>query len=226
MAGFFSNLGKLFTGTPAKHERVSTLLPEQQGLYNQLLNAGMSGGGAFGNAANYYRNLLSDNSADYQAFAAPQMRQFREDIIPGIAEQFAGMGSGALSSSGFRNASVNAGTDLAERLGAIRANLRQAGAQGLQNIGQLGLQNFSQDVMTDPGSPGLLGNLSPAIGNILGSFGGPIGTAIGGMGSNWLKNSFGSDTVGKKTSPYQNSVPIGIQPRANQGLQLPGFLQR
>lgn len=206
--GWFSNL---FSGTPEKHKRVSTLLPEQQGLYQQLQNsaAGKGAGGAFGTAADYYRNLLSDDSADFNAFAAPQLRQYHQDIVPGLSEQFAGMGAGGLSSSGFRNAQVQGATDLAERLGSIRANLRQAGAQGLQNIGQMGLQNFSQDVVTEPGSEGLLAGLAPAIGTALGSFAGPLGAAAGGMAGSWLKNSFGGNKVGANSSPYGNSSSLG-----------------
>lgn len=194
----------LLTGTPEVRENVSTLRPEQEPLYNQLTQAGQQrgAGGAFGDSADYYRNLLSDDSADFNSFAAPQMRQFNEDIIPGLAEQFAGMGSGGLSSSGFRNAAVGAGTDLSERLGAIRAQLRQQGAQGLQNIGQMGLQNFSQNMVTQPGTEGIL---APALGAIGTAVGGPALGALGSAGGNWLKNSFGQDKVGKNTSPYGNA---------------------
>lgn len=161
-----------FFGTPEEHERISTLLPEQQKLFDQLQGAGMGqgAGGAFGDSADYYRNLLSDNPADMQAFAAPEMRRFNEEIIPGLSEQFAGMGSGGLSSSGFRNAAVNAGTDLSERLGAMRAQLRSQGAQGLQGIGQAGLGNYSQDVMTQAGSPGFLAQAAPSIGKAATSY--------------------------------------------------------
>lgn len=170
LRGINRQMGKFWMGTPEKHKRVSTLLPEQQDLYEQLQAAGMGqgAGGAFGDSADYYRNLLSNNPEDMNAFAAPEMRRFNEDIIPGLAEQFAGMGSGGLSSSGFRNAAVNAGADLSERLGAMRAQLRQQGASGLQNIGQLGLGNYSQDVMTQAGTPGFLGAVSQGAGNAVG----------------------------------------------------------
>lgn len=158
MAGLFKSIGNFLTGTPAKYENVSTLRPEQEGLYNQSVDAakGRGAGGAFGEAADYYRNNLSDNPADFNAFAAPQLRQYNEDIIPGISEQFAGMGAGGLSSSGFRNAQVQGATDLSERLGAIRAGLRQQSAAGLQNIGQVGLGNYSQNMETTPASQGFL----------------------------------------------------------------------
>lgn len=224
MPGFFKSLGNLFGGTPEKRENVSTLRPEQEGLYRQLVNAGIGqgAGGAFGSSADYYRNLLGDNSADFQAFAAPQLRQYSQDIVPGLAEQFAqgGGGQGSFSSSGFRNAQIQGATDLAERLGAIRANLRQAGASGLQNIGQLGLQPYSQNMVTQQGSPGLLSNLAPAIGTGLGAaFGGPAGAGFGGglgsMAGNWLKNTFGGSNVGKNTSGYQTGNNIAASPQFN-----------
>lgn len=232
---FRNGASDMLFGTPETRENVSTLRPEQEALYEQLVNAGKErgAGGAFGQSADYYRDLLSDNSADYNAFAAPAMRQYNQDIMPGISEQFAGMGSGGLSSSGFRNAQVQGGVDLAERLGALRANLRQSGAQGLQNIGSQGLQSFSQNMVTEPGTQGLLGSLAPAIGTGIGAaVGGPMGAAVGGS----LGSSFGSSSgsgkwfggqgnkVGANSSPY-GGMPRASPVQANAGLQLPNFLQ-
>lgn len=204
---FRSAAGNFLMGTPEKRENVSLLRPEQEPLYQQLVNAGIGSGagGAFGGAADYYRNLLSDNGADYQAFAAPMLRQYNQDIVPNISEQFAGMGSGGLSSSGFRNAQLQGATDLAERLGALRASLRQSGAQGLQNIGQLGLQGYSQNMVTQPGSPGFLSSVAPAVGGAIGTaIGGPVGGFIGSGIGNAAGNWFGGqgNRVGAHTGPY------------------------
>ena len=237
MAGFFKSIGNFFTGTPERHENISTLRPEQEGLYNQSVNAGMNrgAGGAFGQAADYYRDQLSNENSDFNAFAAPQLRQYNQDIVPGLSEQFAGMGAGGLSSSGFRNAQVQGATDLSERLGAIRAQLRQQGAQGLQQIGQQGLQNFSQDRVTQPGSEGLLSQAAPIAGAALGFMGGGPGGALAGFqAGNWLKGGFGGggNNVSAKTGPYDNgggptaSAQIN-NPYAQQGggggFSLPSF---
>jgi|SRR6185312_3175699 len=217
-----------FTGTPEKRENVSTLRPEQEPLYQQAVNAGLGkgAGGAFGDSADYYRNLLSDDSADYNAFAAPALRQYNQDIVPGISEQFAGMGAGGLSSSGFRNAQNQGAVDLAERLGSIRANLRQSGAQGLQNIGQVGLQNYSQNMVTQPGSEGFLSSVAPAIGGAIGTaVGGPLGGAIGGMAGNWFGGR--GNKVGSNSSPYGAgaSGPSGLKASPGVGgLQAPNFI--
>jgi hypothetical protein len=174
---------QFLTGSDAERENVSTLRPEQEGGFNQLQNAaqGRGAGGAYGDAADYYRNLLSDNSADYQAFSNPMIRQYNEDIVPGLSEQFAGMGAGGLSSSGFRNAQVQGATDLSERLGALRAQLRQQGAQGLQGIGRESLGNFSQNMETKAGSEGLL----PSVFNAAGK---AVGKGVGNATGNWLTN--------------------------------------
>ena len=214
---FGKGIKRAINGTPAKQENVSTLRPEQEPLYNQLTQAGMGpgAGGAFGNAADYYRSNLSDNPADFNAFAAPQLRQYNQDIVPGISEQFAGMGAGGLSSSGFRNAQIQGATDLSERLGAIRAQLRQNSAQGLTNIGQMGLGNFSQPTITEQGTEGLLANVAPAIGTAAGAaIGGPIGAGIGNMSGNWFGGK--GNRVGSNTGPYTS---IGAQAAASPQLR-------
>lgn len=228
--GINKQMGKFWMGTPEERENVSTLRPEQEPLYNQAVNAGLGegAGGAFGDSADYYRSLLSDNSADMKAFSDPAMRQYFEDISPQISEQFAGMGSGGLSSSGFRNAQVQGGVDLAERLGQIRANLRQSGAQGLQNIGQVGLGNYSQNMVTKQGSPGFLSQVAPAVGTAIGTaVGGPAGGVLGNIAGNMFSNS--GNQSGANTSPYgQHNYASSPQvPRQQTAkLNMPQFMQR
>ena len=176
-----------FTGTPGSFEQRSRLRPNQEGLQQQLSRSAMNrgAGGAFGDAADYYRGLLSNDSEDFNAFANPELRRFREQTIPGLSEQFAGFGSGGLDSSGFRNAAVNAGTDLSERLGAIRAQLRQQAAQGLAGIGQQALGQFDENIYRER-TPGFLETAAPAIGAGLGMFGGPALGALGNQFGNWI----------------------------------------
>jgi hypothetical protein len=222
MANFWKSLGQFFTGSPEKHKNVSTLRPEQEGLYNQLTQAGQQrgAGGVFGEAADYYRDLMGNDSADFNAFAAPQLTQYNQDIVPGISEQFAGMGSGGLSSSGFRNAQIQGATDLSERLGAIRAQLRQQGAQGLQGIGQQGLQQYSQDRVAQPGSEGFLSQLAPAVGTGLGfAMGGPTGGLS--QASNWFSGGSGNK-VGANSSPYQGGGGPSASPQINNPYASPG----
>lgn len=206
-----------FSGTPEKRENVSTLRPEQEPLFQQGVNAGMGpgAGGAFGQAADYYRGNLSNNPEDFNAFAAPAMRQYNEQIVPGLSEQFAGMGSGGLSSSGFRNAQIQGATDLSERLGALRAQLRQNSAQGLQNIGQIGLGNYSQNMTTQPGTEGFLSQVAPLIGAAGGfALGGPAGAAAGYSAGSGLKTSLGPN---RNTSAYQGGNNMPASPQMRRG---------
>jgi len=187
--GFFDFL----SGTPERVEQYSNLDKRQKRNQNQYSRAVQKQGGAFGDVADYYRSNLSNDPADFQSYAAPEMRRFNEEIIPGLSEQFAGMGSGGLSSSGFRNAAVGAGTDLSERLGSIRAQLRQQSAQGLQNFAQGSLSPHQENVIR-PGTEGFMDKIGPALvsGGIGFMTGGPVGAAAG------AASSFG------KSSPYGN----------------------
>jgi hypothetical protein len=85
----------------------------------------------------YAQGLMDPNSEQYQSFAAPEQRQFQEQTMPHIAEQFAGVGG--LSSSGFQQAASQAGAGLAERLAALRSSMGMQGAQlGMQGAGLQG----------------------------------------------------------------------------------------
>jgi len=182
--GLWDSLTSFFTGSPTKYEMVPSLLKEQMPLLQQYLASlqGQGAGGAFGDVADYYRSLLSMDPEIMKQFSAPMQRQFQQETIPGLAEQFAGAGAGGLSSSGFRNAGVMAGTDLAERLGALRAQLAQQGAAGLAGLAQGGLNNFGQSVMTQQGSPGLLANVAQGIGQAIPAFASGM-TPFGGFNS-------------------------------------------
>jgi hypothetical protein len=199
-AGVGGLLGLFSGGSKEKKEKIrqqQLYSKEQLPLYQQLLasGAGPGAGGAFGESADYYRDLLSDDSHTANAMFQPELRRFNEEIVPGLAEQFAGMGSGGLSSSGFRNAAVNAGTDLSERLGAIRANLRQQAASGLSNIGSMGLGRFHENVRNTP-QAGFGQNLAEGVGQALPS----LASAYFSQPSGGQLTS--AQPVGAKTSPY------------------------
>jgi hypothetical protein len=217
LPGLDKKISGFFGGTPQRSEQRSTLGPEQQQLYQQLLAAGQGpgAGGAFGASADYYRDLLSNDSQTMAQLSAPELRKFNEQIIPGLSEQFAGMGSGALSSSGFRNAAVNAGTDLSERLGAIRANLRQQGAAGLAGIGQQGLGQYNENINYNP-QGGFADYIGPAIGAGLsaagGALGGPAGAIAGGALGNFANNAISSKG---QTGPYDNQNRMRLPPNVN-----------
>lgn len=195
--GVDKTVGNFFYGSPQQDYQQSILTPEQQRLQGQGIAAG---GQALQQAQGYYNDLFNPNGQNYNALSAPVMRQFNEEIVPGLAEQFAGMGAGNLSSSGFRNAAVGAGADLSERLGAIRAQLRQQGAAGLQGLYQQGLQPTSENIHRPQGQ-GFIDYASRALGTAAGSLLGPVGAAAGGEAAGWLSNSMKG-----KSGPYDANL--------------------
>ena len=164
-------------GRPERIEQISRLTPEQQQIQQQRQQAaqGRGAGGAFGEAADIFRDFGALDSETARQLEAPELRRFQQQTIPGLAEQFAGFGAGGgVGSSMFANAATQAGVDLSERLGAIRANLRGQAAQGLQSIGQGSLQQ-QQDTLVRPETFGFFGNLASGIAPGLGQ---GFGTAL------------------------------------------------
>lgn len=90
---------------------------------------------------NFLQRIMNPSPEATQEFEAPYMRQFNEQIVPGLAERFTSLG--AQDSSAFRQALGAAGADLMERLAALRGNL------GLQGS-SIGL-GYSQLPMTRQG---------------------------------------------------------------------------
>jgi hypothetical protein len=164
-------LSEYLFGMPEKRETYSLLNQGQQGLQNnQFAALNQRGvGGAYGGVADQYRSMMSGGEDD--SFINPLMQEYNQETIPGLAEQFAGMGSGGMSSSGFRNAGLRAGADLQERIGALRAQLRMQGAQGMQGLAQQAMQP-SQGFLMSPRVPGVLEQFS-------GAFGGAAAQGIG-----------------------------------------------
>lgn len=220
-----------FTGTKGKFQTVPTLNPRQQRTLGSLLGSleAPGGAGAYGQVADYYRDLLGPNSATANEMFAPEVRRFNEETIPGLAEQFAGMGAGNIHSSSFRNAGIRAGTDLAERLAAMRAQLRLQGAQGLAGLGAQGLGNYQENVYRER-TPGFIENVAPLLGQIPSAIAGSyFGNAGAGQVASALASqapragvTSSSPTAGS-TSPYGGGA---LNYGGQSGFRLPNFLER
>lgn len=175
-----SGIFNLLFGNKDQTRQLPTLNKSQMGgLENILSQLGMMGGqgGGYNQAQDFYKNILG---GDTSQFEAPYLQNFNQNIIPGIAERFAGYGpqSGALSSSGFGQALGAAGGQLQSQLAALRGQLQQNAAGSLTNqynqLANLGLGTRPFENAYQPGSTGL-------VGNALGGFSQGIGQA-GGMG--------------------------------------------
>lgn len=161
---------------PSGYDKIDALTPEQGSFLQQLMQMlggmGMQGGQA---GIQHYLDILSNKPGAFEAFEAPMKRQFNEQVMPGIAEQFAGVGG--LSSSAFPQQMAQAGKGLSENLASMRAGLQGQAAQGLmgglQGLGGLGLGTKAF---------GFAPKQSGMFGNLFGGMGGGLGQGMGMMG--------------------------------------------
>ena len=93
-------------------------------------------------ATSYLQNILSQDPEMMKQFEAPYMRQFNEQILPDIANRYAG--AGAVSSGGFKQAMAHAATDLQERLAGLRTGAGLQAAQAALPYAQMPLQRQQQ----------------------------------------------------------------------------------
>lgn len=167
ISNIFSGLKDFLVGPKGKFEQISSLDPAQQQQLQQLLGRidpslfSIQQQPSYQAGQSYLQSLLG---GDISQFAAPYMRQFKEQTVPGLAEQFAGLGG--LSSSGFQQALGGAASGLQENLASLRGQLQmQALPQALQyaqapgqmqlDLSKLALSPYQQTAYV-PGGPGLL----------------------------------------------------------------------
>lgn len=171
------------TGTKQQSNFLQQLLGQLQG---QSSNIGQNP--LFQQGSNFLQQLLSGSPESSAAFEAPAMRQFNEQIVPGIAERFSGLGAGAQSSSAFQQALGSAGAGLSENLQALRSGLQMGGLghalnfsqqpiSNLQGFGQLGLGTQMRGFA--PKQQGFLQQLLMALAGGAGQAGGALGASYG-----------------------------------------------
>lgn len=164
----YEDLFRILFGQAGGQEKLGTQTPEQQQLLQQLIQ-GMSG--AQGQGLDWIKQILG---GDTSAFEAPLLRQYNEETVPGIANQFAGMGShGSFGGSGFQQALGSAGGQLTENLAAMRAGLKNQAIGQLQNFASQAYQPTFQNAYRPP-TGGVLGGLA---GGLAGGLGSLIGTS-------------------------------------------------
>jgi len=141
------SLKDYWLGRDAKIQKLPTGTPQQENFANNLLNqlmqmqSGIYGGAqqAFGQGQDYLKGLFGPEA--FQNFSQPYNQQFEQQVLPGIAERFAGFGanSGALSSSGFGQALSGGASDFQSKLAQLFSQLQmQATGQLNQNLSNVG----------------------------------------------------------------------------------------
>lgn len=79
----------------------------------------------------------------FKSFEAPLQRQFQEEIVPGLANRFASMGSGgSLGSTGFRNQLAREGSNLSTNIANLRGQMQQGAIPQLLSYSQQPFSNL------------------------------------------------------------------------------------
>lgn len=130
------SLKEIWLGSSPSLSKKPTGTPEQQqfgqDLISQLMQM-MQSGGSYGQSQDYLGGLFGQDA--FNQFAQPYNQQFEQQVLPGIAERFAGFGnsSGALSSSGFGQALSGGASDFQSKLAQLFSQLQMQGANQLGN---------------------------------------------------------------------------------------------
>lgn len=156
-------------GKKPQQGQISTLTPQQQQFQNQILQSLQQ---LYPQAFENLQGILSGSPESMRAFEEPALRQFEQQIVPGIMERLgASAGShGGLSSSGLQQTLGAAGRDLSTNLAAQRAGLQNQALSQLGSLGNIGLgQSFIPTYQQ--ATPGFLGGLAPSAGQAVGQYG-------------------------------------------------------
>jgi hypothetical protein len=136
-------------------------------------------------------NSLFNDPEFFKNMEAPAIRQFNEEIIPGLANRFAGMGSGgSTGSTAFRNQLAREGSNLETNLAAMRAGLQQQGVNQQLGYAQQPVQNmlgFQQQALV----PTKNTYQGPSGGPFAGIPGSIIGGYAQGYGQQWGQQQAG-----------------------------------
>jgi hypothetical protein len=146
-----------WVGEKSKLKKFDTLNKGQEGLHAQLIrHLNMRGSQIenqpmFQQGSDFLSRIMSQDPETMRQFEAPMMRQFNEQIVPGLAERFSGMG--ARSSSAFNQTMGQAGASLSEQIAAMRANLGMGAAQQAFGYAQMPFQQMMQKAGLAMGTP-------------------------------------------------------------------------
>jgi hypothetical protein len=199
-------------GSPDKLKKLPSGTKEQEALHNNILDQAnrMQGtGGGYDLAQNYYNNFLGGNQQQaYNQFAQPYLQQFQEQMLPQIAERFAG--AGALSSSGFGQALGGAASGLQSQLAQLFAQLQsQAAGQQYNQYNQLSQQGLNYKPFEYQQQAGSQGFLGPLATGAAGALAGPLANMAAGGISSLFKGAGGGGNQFPLTSTYDTLFRTG-----------------
>lgn len=175
--GWFTDL---FAGKKSKIKKKKRYSPEQEQAMQDYFNNPITNDKTYQSGNEYLQKILGGGPNAFSDFEAPYLQQFNQQIAPGIAERFAGMGAG--SSSGLNNSLAQAAGGLQNQLAGLHGQLKmQALPQALQyaqqpySNTQAGMGFNPYEFIEQPGGPGLLHHLAQGLGQGVGGGGFKIG---------------------------------------------------
>lgn len=145
--------------------------PEQLNLFKSLFSQV--------SPDSFLSRLSGGDQSQFQQLEEPALRQFGE-LQSGIASRFAGLGSGALRSSGHFNAQNTAAKEFASDLQSKRMNIQRQALMDLMGLSESLLQQRPYEQFILPNAPkkpsflqslfgGILPGISHGFGNQLGA---------------------------------------------------------
>lgn len=172
-----ASLGEYIFGKESKVKSRSLQTPLQQEIFGKLLGGV---GGLNPMLLQILQQYLQPGQQGIDEFSQPYMQQFESQILPRIAERFAGGAQGgALSSSGFAQALGGAGADLQSQLAQLYSGRQQQTSgqllNSLQGLSTAPTFGFSQR----PASQGLFSTIMGSFAQGLGQSANPF-SGIGG----------------------------------------------
>lgn len=178
-----------------KGEFKSGYNPNQLGMMDNILQQlkGMKGGQDitqnpnYQSGANWLQGLYNDEDF-FKNFEAPLQRQFQEETVPGLANRFAGMGSGgSLGSTAFRNQLGREGSNLSTNIAALRGGMQQQGVNQSLGYAQAPANQFMQ-MLQQALQPTQNAYMPPSQGFFGPIMAGLAGGATQGYGQQWGQN--------------------------------------
>ena len=146
--GWLESLKNYFLGTPAHQLQSTNYSPNQQMGHEFLLQQGA--------------NSLNDPYAGWEDLQNSIGKYYNEQVVPGVAERFSGLGNNSLTSPDFTKQLQQSGQGLQELLAAQKSQYGQQNRNfGLQALNR-GLQPYQENTYV-PRQPGLPESLLYAI---------------------------------------------------------------
>lgn len=158
----------------------STYSKGAQGILDDLISKVKGQGGAaditknpqYQQGQDWLMSMFNDPEF-FKNFEAPLQRQFQEQTVPGLANQFASMGSGgSTGSTAFRNQLGREGSNLSTNIAAMRGQMQQGAIPQLMQYAQQPFQNYMQMAglattptqnVYQPPTGGFLGGILPGL---------------------------------------------------------------